>query len=228
MTDTTLPDERAERLARLRERRGRSGPEDVPAAPASPPAEPVVADRLARLQNREAPSPSGTRAGRRRSPAANAKIVTVGASATAMLGMIAGYGIADAFASVDPQPAAQPADTAAVLPVTTSAAEVPPASSTMTPTAATAPSQPQVIVVVVDGATGRTLSTTNGSGDLAADLASVGVVPVRDSTVAVAAPTPVAQPVAVELAVPAPPPPPRPAPQSAPPQAAPEAVSSGS
>ena len=41
----------------------------------------------------------GSPMGRRRSPAATAKIVTVGASTTAMLGMIAGYGIAEGTAA---------------------------------------------------------------------------------------------------------------------------------
>lgn len=231
-TDAAVIDaDRAERLARLRERRAPVDPTiaqtvEIPVVP---------------------PSPAATSTGRRRprrSPARNAKIITAGASATAMFGLIAGYGIADGLTE-------EPADATVSTNGGSAAETIPPASPTVTPVAATP--APQVIVVVVDGTTGRTLATTTGTGELATDLAAAGVTQPTDTTsdtaseaasdtasdtadaapAAAPAPTPVAAPVTVDLAVPAPPPPSTPAaaaPAAAAPAPAPQpqAVSDGS
>lgn len=228
-----LDADRAARLARLRERRASAEPTAIDVAePADTvPVPPVVAASVT--------ASAGPRA-RRRSPARNAKIITAGASATAVLGMIAGYGFTDALTS-----AAGPSDPPSGTPVGTPGDEVtepvPPASATVTPLAPSlAAAAPQVIVVVVDGATGRTLSTTSGTGDVPIDLATERSAPVPAASAEPAppqepaaatppAPVPVAVPAAVELAVPAPPAPTAPAAAPAPAVAPqPQAVSDGS
>jgi len=127
-------------------------------------------------------------------------VVTVGASTTAMLGMMAGYGYADR--------------TAANRPVLVAADQPTPAPSTTV--------APRVIVVVVDGATGEPISpaavspaggTVSGPPTTAADQPSV-----TTTTLA-----PVVAPQVVDVAVPVPPPPP-----PAPPAPAPQASTGGS
>jgi hypothetical protein len=190
------------------------------------------------------------RAGRRRSPASTAKIVTVGASTTAVLGMMAGYGIADHAAASKPiLLAADEAPPAATPGATVPAAAIP---ADTTPPTVTSP--PQVIVVVIDAATGRPISgdfdlstlaatppdaagaTTSGQPAGTSPATNAATAPVAAPAPA-ATPAPVAAPATVDLAVPAPPPPPAPAPAAAPQPAAapapaaapqPQATSSGS
>lgn len=218
------------------------------------------AERLARLQARrsatteptEQPSPganvtTGSHR-RRRSPALSAKVITVGASTTAMLGMMAGYGIAEGRA--DQAPTLEPVtDQAGAIDAAPGAA-VPTTLATTTPTTPTTPTQ--VIVVVVDGRTGEPIDTDalaqaaiDGElgGELAADT-TVAATPASpepapseptadqatgptSETLPEAAPAP--QPVAVAVDVPTPVPAPAPAPAAAPaPAPRPEASSGGS
>ena len=219
MTEADHVDEdRAARLARLQARRGTT----------SPPAPPVASPPGGAVEREADPTLPATPS-RRRSPASNAKIVTVGVSTTAMLGMIAGYGIADGMTTEAPTAAAA----APVAPVA-SAPVIPPASPTTSPAAPVATAPPQVIVVLVDGRTGRPVSTTTGSGIGVLDEVLGTVVTSPASASPDSAPTgtpttppvPVAVPTAVDLAVPAAP---RPAPQAAPaPQPAPQASTGGS
>ena len=243
MTDVTGA-QRAERLAQLNRRRStaRSGTV-APAAPSAgapifaPPAPPTAATSANR------PPAAVAAAGRRRQPpATTAKIVTVGASATAVLGMIAGYGIADQAAA--DKPVLLPLDetaSPAPAPASMSPETVPPAAGVPTPT-----EPPQVIVVVIDGATGlpiagsfdlSTLAATppgaadatpvDNAAESAATPATAPAPAAATTPASVPVPTPVAAPVAVDLAVPAPPPPAAAAP---PPAAAPQpqATSGGS
>lgn len=234
--EPAVDDERAARLARLAARRGA----DRPPLQATPDTNPTAA-----VTSPPPSSPAPTVAPRRRSPARDAKIVTVGASTTALLGIIAGFGIADGRS-------AEPATTAAPEPVPGSPGLVPPASASSTPPAAAAPTAPpQLIVVLVDAATGRTLGTTTDGATsaealelsaapaVATDASAPSTVdtPATDSVPstsvappagAPAAAVPVAaEPATVDLAVPAPPP--AAAPASAPAAAPqPQATSSGS
>ncbi len=155
---------------------------------------------------------------RRRTPAEAAKIATVGLSTTALLGMMAAFGIADQRAAESIETAAAeatavPTQVTAALPVATVPATLPPTSP------APAIAEPTV--------------APSGS----ASTVPVGAAPELAGTVApapvpapVPVPVPVPVPAAVDLAVPAPPPPPpAPAPQAAPaPAPAPQAESSGS
>ncbi len=242
---------RAERLAQLNRRRSSTASVSGPAtgtpsiaAPTdsgfAPPSTPRRAsahsDRGAADPRPPDPITRGNPPRRRRSPATTAKIVTVGASTTAVLGMMAGYGIAEQAAASKP----------VLLPADQLAAPAP-APATTIPAASTAPASsapPQVIVVVIDGATGQPVS-----GDL--DLSALGLAPASGPSTTpaahdpasppptdvapqapAAAPAPVPAPAAVDLAVPAPPPPaPAPAAASAPapaPAPQPEATSGGS
>lgn len=168
----------------------------------------------------------------RGAPAGTAKIVTAGASATAMLGLIAVYGAVDRASASSDQP-----PTAIVDPVT-----VVPAA---TPIAAPAPSAPPVVIVMVDAGTGeplRVVPHAETSIDPAVVESVAAVVDESPAPAPAAAPsdatsvpaTPVpdpqpVQPTAIDLAVPAPPPPPPPsAAAPAPAAPAPAATSSGS
>ena len=249
MTEPTeIVDDRAARLARLQARRG-ADPSVTPSAPSSAD-RPATAVRgpdslpspTAASIERTAPIDPPPQRTRRRSPAANAKIITIGASTTALLGMIAGYGIADGLTNEPPE--ATGSVPAAPAPIVR-AAPIAPASPTTTPPAPVTTAPPQVIVVMVDAATGRPISTTTGSGEgvLESALGSLpgstpAPAPAADDAApssssagtsapaAPAAPAPAA-PAAVDLAVPAAPQPapapagPRPAPQ-------PQASSGGS
>lgn len=82
MTDRT---DALERLARLQERRSSSAVAAGPDAPVEPRPSPEAAARR---------SPRARRGPRRRRPATASKIVTVGASVTAVLAMMALYGAA--------------------------------------------------------------------------------------------------------------------------------------
>jgi hypothetical protein len=180
---------------------------------------------------------------RRRSPAATAKIVTVGASTTAMLGLIAGYGYAEGRPD---GPDLTDAQTAPGVPTPGALLPVAPAS-------ALTPSPPRVIVVLVDRSTGEQITTVAGAtrdqalaeardvvrdlgaGDAGFDPAIEVATPVAaaPAAVVVAEPVPVPAPAAIDLAVPVPPSPPpaAPVPASAPPAAptpAPQASSGGS
>lgn len=161
---------------------------------------------------------------RRRSPALSAKVITVGASTTAMLGMMAGYGIAEGRADQSPtlEPVAEPGGAIDA----TSVAAVP--TTLATPAAA----PPQVIVVVVDGRTGEPFDTDAlaqaaidgelATGTTAAAASEATTVPANEPAAATASapaptpePTPAAsapQPVAVAVDVPTPVPAPAPAP----------------
>lgn len=165
----------------------------------------------------------GSSVGRRRSPATTAKIVTVGASTTAMFGMIAGYGIAEGMAAskptlvADDRPPAPPAAAAPSVPTITTAA-------------------PQVIVVIVDSATGKPVSPADPSAidplDAPQTRATGASTPAAsESTPPATALAPVPAPQVVDLAVPVPPPPAPaapPAPATPSPAPAPQASSGGS
>ena len=209
MTDLQgLEAERAARLAQLRDRRnGESS--DVRGHSMAPRSD---------ASSKHAPGRS-----RRRSPAAAAKIFTIGASTTAVLGIMAGYGIAEESAASDP----------VLLPPDQPFTSVLGAGQGTPPPASSATTTPQSIVVVVVDQNGRLISTSNPSvltdPSLLASLpprtsssASTTVVPESlppsDSGTAAprasAAPVPVPAPATVDLAVPAPPPPPAPTPQA--------------
>lgn len=177
MTDHTSPesDEQAARLAQLRARRAANGGAS-PRVDRSGASTGAAADRQDRWSPPGATGPSpgerpaASRSPRRRSPALGAKMLTAGASATAVLAIVAGFGIADR-ASADDGTAAGPDP-----------------SSTATP----ATSPPQVIVVVVDGTTGQPVAAP---ADLAIDveeIVSTTLVPVEapPSTVDLAVPAP--------------------------------------
>ncbi len=210
----TTTDDRAERLARLQARRLTGATSDAAAAPA--------------------PAAAATR---RRSPARSAKVLTVGASTTAVLGMMAGYGIAESKAAQAPTLEPGTVDDLAFAAAT-------PIPTTLAPVAETTPTvaPPQVIVVVIDGATGQPIdrlaqaaldgeftadspgATTSGAADpgaLTPATAPAAPPPATPAPATAAAPAP--QPVTV--AVPTPAPAPAPAPVPAP---APQAKSSGS
>jgi len=202
-------------------------------------------------------SRSAGRRGRRRSPAATAKIVTVGASTTAVLGLVAGYGYAE-HRPADPQLVDDQS-------ITSPTAEPTGAAAPVTPVAPAAPSTPpsKVTVVLVDPDTGQELVTVTGSSSEEAFARALDVLeqvrpvssttspvspdgpvpaadapgaPVAPDTPAVVAadPQPVPRPASVDLAVPAPPvrvaaPAPAPAPAPTPaPAPAPQASSGGS
>ena len=190
----TTTDDPAERLARLQARRASAGGQAEPSPTPDP------------LRTSAAPR-------RRRSPALSAKVITVGASTTAMLGMMAGYGIAEGRADQSPtlEPVAEPGgviDAASVAAVPTTLA-----------TSATTP--PQVIVVVVDGRTGEPIDTDAlAQAAIDGDLATGTTVAAASESTAVAATEPAA---ATESA---PTPTPEPAPAAPAPQ--PEASSGGS
>ncbi len=253
----------AERLARLNQRRTpeASAPPDNRPSPTSPTGHhrstnadgsgPVFEPPSWTRADPTAPGiagPNRTRpAGRRRSPASTAKIVTVGASTTAVLGMMAGYGIADHAAAG--KPVLLTADEAASIAIPGATVPVVAVPAATAPPDLTAP--PQVIVVVIDAATGQPISgdfdlsklaaappdaagTPTSSGQATGTPTAANPAPVAAPTTA---PAPVAAPAAVDLAVPAPPPPPAPAPAAAPQPAAapapaaapqPQATSSGS
>lgn len=143
MTDS---EDRAARLAQLQARRAQRPAVDRPTRPASgagdPPTSPATRPRQ--------------RPRRRPSPAAGAKVVAVGASTTAMLGMIAAFGVAaraqessnatttESVAADDltPVPPATLPSTVAPAPstgVASPAATSPPASSPSAPQAVPAP-----------------------------------------------------------------------------------------
>lgn len=254
MTDAAQA-ERAERLARLRERRGTAAAtEPTPAVTAELP--PPTLERTAPIDPllhgaagagaaaaaTATPPDRAHRPRRKRSIATNAKIITVGVSTTAVLGMIAGYGIADGLTSESSTDATPAPD----VPLAT----IPPASPTTTPTVPVTTAAPQVIVVLVDAQTGRPISTTTGTGEGVLDQAlgalpeSTPAAPAPDpgatpaaevAPATTVAPAPVQAPAAVDLAVPAVP---TPAPQAAPsapatqaapaPAPAPQASSGGS
>jgi hypothetical protein len=145
--------------------------------------------------------------------------MTVGVSTTAALGMMAGYGIADQAAA--DKPVLLPIDEtlgATMVPVVPT---VPPAA----PIATTLPvdtAPPQVIVVVIDGATGRQISGDVDLSTLAASppdaaiaASSPDATATTNGSAATPAAVPVAAPTAVDLAVPAPTPAAVPAPTPA-------------
>lgn len=235
-------DDRAERLARLRARRG-AAPDSLPA----PTLGASVTDPQPTMVQAVENVASGST--RRRRPATTAKIVTVGASTTALLGMMAGYGFAGRAAESDT------AEVSTVATVDPPPPTVPPAGSAPTTT------EPErVVVVIIDATSGTVISeaavslldeagldatidrllegggepppvsTTTPPPDLAApNPAELPPVPTTPTVVA---------PATVDLAVPEPPPPPpAPAPASAPatasapapaPAPAPQAETSGS
>jgi hypothetical protein len=152
--------------------------------------------------------------------------VTVGASTTAVLGMMAGYGMADRANADAPSLEAVPA-----APLDTAAPVVAPTTQ-----------PPQVVVVVIDGATGQQIGGTGTLSDTTVldirphgdELAANGgavpdSIPVGSGTATAAAPAsepaPVAAPVAIDVAVPKSPPRPAPSSRTAP---APQAESGGS
>ncbi len=231
MTDLDL--QRAERLAALRHRRPGTPRVESATATAVDPSDPFGGS-----------SGSAERDRRRRSPATTAKIVTVGASTTAVLGMMAGYGIADRVAASDP--VVVPAGDVALPPAVAQPPTGPLAPPAAAPNVAT--TAPQVVVVMVDTATGALIAT--GDASLLDDLQRATATPIDGTMPAdtatpetTASPTPTAPPapstlepvtapIAVDLAVPAPPPP-RPAPAAAPtpapaPQAQPQAQAQSS
>lgn len=215
----TTTDDRAARLARLQARRLAETVTEVVDSPVAP-------------EPREAATAPVR--GRRRSPAMSAKVLTVGVSTTAMLGMIAGYGIAEGRSQQTPQ----------LEPVTGATGDPDTAVATPAPiptTLATTTIPPQVIVVVIDSQTGLPIDTDALAqaaidGELEAGTApgssAASVVPLDTGTdtpapatdpASAAAPTPAPTPVAVDVPTPAPAP--VPAPASSPP---PEASSGGS
>jgi hypothetical protein len=163
--------------------------------------------------------------------------VVAGASTTAVLALMAAYGIADARAST-PAP-----DLAA-------GGTLDPSPAPPAPTAAPAPLgefAPQVVLVVVDGATGRVLSSTAVAGheDPVATTVTptVATAPMDRTSATTTGPdhtpsdpsgeprptlVPVTPALTVDLAVPAPPPVHRPAPAETVAAPAPQATSSGS
>jgi hypothetical protein len=191
---------------------------------ASADAEIAVPDASGRWQRSPRDRGHGSSASRRRSPATTAKIVTVGASTTAMLGMIAGYGITDRMAASKPTLVADGRPTA---PPAGAARSAPP---TITTTA------PQVIVVIIDSATGKPIPPADPSalGRLETSQIPGTGAPVRaapESTAPVPTLAPVPSPQLVDLAVPVPEPPASaPAAPEAPagPAPAPQASSGGS
>jgi len=243
MTDIAH-DELADRLARLQARRSASGGGSATPAPAS--TEPNHPD--VRVPTTDSPRGRASvgPSRRRRSPAATAKIVTIGASTTALLGLIAAYGYAEARPE-----GPQLVDAGATgSPTATDVAPVAPAAETTPP-------DPNIIVVLVDASTGERLASASApTRDAALDqaLAAASIGPGRnapapdDATpeptsvvldesaptpdIVVADPAPVAAPTAVDVAVPVPPPPPAPPARAAAPPAAPaptvQATSSGS
>ncbi len=133
-------DEQAERLARLRARR-----DDLPAP------EPSESATNIRVTPVEPVADGASRSARRRGPATTAKIVTVGASTTALLGMMAGYGIAGRAAA---------SDTAE----TQIAAAVDPPSPTIPPGGTPAAAEPaRVVVVVIDATSGAPISDVDAA-----------------------------------------------------------------
>lgn len=169
-------------------------------------------DRLAALQaGRQGASK------RRRSPAAASKILAVGASTTAVLGIVTALGLADRPASATQEPA---------------------------PDDQTAPDRPIVVVAVdqqgnalstvtFDPIGGQTIVLTVGDVGTTGDVPPTVVEASSAQPVSTAAP--VVAPTVVDLAVPVPAPAPRTLAVPAPPQAAapaptpqPEATSSGS
>jgi hypothetical protein len=192
---------------------------------ATPKAEIAAPERPDRSQRSPLDRGHASPLGRRRSPATTAKIVTVGASTTAMLGMIAGYGITERMAASKPTLVAD--DRPPATPATAT-------RSAPAPTITTA--APQVIVVIIDSATGKPISPADPSAldplespQTPATGASTPAAP--DSTAPATALGPVPAPQVVDLAVPVPPPPaPAPAAPTAPaaPGPAPQASSGGS
>ena len=215
--------EALERIARLQERRGRTSSRADGGAAAGPGDEPV-------------PPPSRSASpGRRRKPATTAKVVTVGASATAVLGLIALYGTVDRAAAT-PGPSS-PAATGTDLP------PVAPVPNSSGPAAPVTP-QPDIVVLVVDDegairsldaplaeAVGAAVRERAASSLADAPPAAPSPGGGQDSPAGVEAPStapvPVPVPVAVDLAVPAPSRPPAAAPAPAP-APAPVARSGGS
>lgn len=204
----------AERLARLQSRRTSSEQDSAPtvATDPNPPGPVPPSDGKARRQRR------------RRSPARDAKILTVGASTTALLGMIAAYGIADGLVSADTSTAGTIAPD---VPLPASASTTPPATvppATLPPTTAPTTVPPQVIVVVIDSATGLPISTSVGTGDdflqTTLDGLTTGATqPVPDGTAPAATAPAASQPSsspATPTATPAPAPAPAPTPAPAP------------
>lgn len=195
----TTTDDSAERLARLQARRSAT---TEPTEQQSPTPGPNITTGPSR---------------RRRSPALSAKVLTVGVSTTAMLGMMAGYGIAEGRADQAPtlEPVTDPPGPSDATPV----AAVPTTLATPTPPTPTAPTQ--VIVVVVDGRTGEPIDTgalaqAAIDGELGGE---VGGGLTADTTVAAtsASPEPAAsEPIAPPTPVPAPETPTAPAPAPAP------------
>lgn len=124
MTDATA----VERLARLQSRRSApTGQADDPSFPARPP----------------------TSRGRRRSPAAAAKIITLGGSTTAILGIMAGLGLAERNAQGD-------VATSPVLSPATNVVEIDPIPST----SVAAPTTPATNPLVPASAIGQTAPVT--------------------------------------------------------------------
>lgn len=204
ITSPATPDPHADRLARLatlRARRTDLEPASVGdrVAPQPPAAHDVVA---------AAPTPV-VRAPRR-SLALNAKIVTVGASTTAMFGLMAAFGIADG----------RGADTAAA-PAAPPPATLPPLATTVEIGSGQSPTTVVAEPIVTSGAAALAPEVTISSAP-ATVLATVpGSAPATVPTPA-AVPVPVAVPVVVDVAVPPPP-----APEAAPAPAV-DAQSSGS
>jgi hypothetical protein len=121
-----------------------------------------------------------TSRGRRRSPAAAAKIITLGGSTTAILGIMAGLGLAERSTQGD-------IATSLVLSPATNIVEIDPIPST----SVAAPTTPATNPLVPAPAIGAPVTA-----------------PVTDPvTDAAPAPAPVPVPIAVDLAVPPPPPP---------------------
>lgn len=214
---TELEDQRAERLARLRERRA-----EPSLAGASLPTHPSATGVTGEMP--VAPTTPG-RSPRRTSPAATAKIVTVGASTTAVLGLVAGYGFADRVATADqvvsPGTAiAASADESAGAPDPRAAALAPPAAAGQPVTA-----PPPIIVVVIDGTTGRPITTVDESLDKTVRTQPTSTQAAPAATT-VPAPQPPAPAVAIDLAVPAPPAP-QPAPAAPAPAPAPVQATTG-
>jgi hypothetical protein len=181
-----------ERLARLQQR----SPRKLPAPPVP---DPTSTHRIFSQSSSSEPivDVALTPRKKRRSPAQSGKIVAAGASATAVLGLIAAFGAASAGAgsAVPTVPAVPPA---------------------IQQPAVTTPAEPRIIVVVLESTTASTGEgpppapsvTTDGSSEAATEIA-------RQVAAATPALAPVAVPKAVDLAVPAPAQPVAPPPQAA-------------
>jgi hypothetical protein len=183
------------------------------------------AERLEQLRQRSART--SPRRSFLRSPAVAAKIVTAGASTTAVLGMMAGFGIAErqtasadeavGSATQQQMPSSDEATDAVVDAV------LPPLESTV----ATAPPSGPMPTTPGAGAA-VAVAAADPAGTPAPTAQPTTAAPIATTPIA-APPQPVAAPVAVDLAVPPPPPPsPKPAAQQSSSQPAPQATSSGS